>query len=63
MQKWKECESDPTRQDSRDWCNSMIKQHISMKYLFIISFHSDLDSEIFQDFIKMLMDLPSGKPF
>jgi hypothetical protein len=63
MKKQREFEADPTRQDSREWVQSMTKQHISMKYLFIIGFHEDFDNDTFRDFLKFLMDLPSGKPF
>lgn len=63
MKKHKEFEADPTRYDSREWVLTMTKQHISTKYLFIIGFHDDFDNDTFRDFIKFLMDLPTGKPF
>lgn len=48
---------------SRDWCNLMTKTHISMKYMFIIGFPSDFDSPNFRDFLSVIMNLQSGKPF
>lgn len=34
-----------------------------MKYIFIIANHDDFDTEEFREFLSLLIDLPTGKPF
>lgn len=49
--------------ESTEYVQAITKQLISMKYLFIIGFHHDFDSDLFRTFVQFIMDLPTGKPF
>mmetsp|Transcript_31357 Transcript_31357/g.47957 ORF Transcript_31357/g.47957 Transcript_31357/m.47957 type:complete len:131 (-) Transcript_31357:557-949(-) len=43
--------------------NGLLKQYISMKYVFVIGDPSDFDTENFKTFLKIILDGDGKKPF
>ena len=41
----------------------MLKQYVSMKYLFVVGQGTDFESELFQEFLGHIISMEGGKPF